>query len=67
MHPTVASLVGLPFTSPMGGLPPNKTQGVDLSPLFDDPSKTLKKQAFSQFPNCGIVRQCTCVGAGSAC
>ena len=51
----------------MGGLPPNKTQGVDLSPLFDDPSKTLKKQAFSQFPNCGIVRQCTCVGAGSAC
>merc|ERR1719273_2203497 len=56
MHPTVASLSGIPFTLPTNidkRIRHEQAVGMNLSPLFDDPTISLKNESFSQFPNCG--------------
>lgn len=60
MHPTVASLSGLPPSLPTHIDPSIRLEqavGIDLSPLFDNPKASLKNASFSQFPNCGEVGQ----------
>lgn len=42
LYPTTAALCGLPI--------PDRLQGEDLSPLLDDPSRTVREAAFSVAP-----------------
>ena len=44
LYPTIASLAGLPQ--------PTDLDGIDLTPLFTEPSKELKDAAFSEYPRC---------------
>lgn len=50
VFPTLSALAGLPP-------PPDASQldGMDLSPLFHDPTQSLKSQAFHQYPACGMA------------
>ena len=47
IYPTVARLAGLP-------LPPD-VDGYDLSPLWADPTSSVKDVAFSEYPRCGTL------------
>jgi arylsulfatase A-like enzyme len=67
LHPTIASLAGVPKTDAMQvpATMTNQIFGMDVSAVFDAPNaSSLKEAAFSQWPSCGNIgkQQMCCTG-----